>query len=169
VKILEPGKVYYQGDVVTHDGGLWQAVRDTGRGIPHDDWRCLARCGRDAQSPEVRGTYDTRETYQRLDIVACDGASFIAKRDNPGMCPGEDWQMMSRQGKPGRKGEDGERGLRGEKGETGAPGADAPEFVRWQIDCERYRASPLMSNGKVGEPLELREMFVRFLQETRDD
>jgi hypothetical protein len=120
-------------------------------------------------SPEVRGTYDAHEAYQRLDIVACDGAAFIAKHDAPGVCPGDGWQLMSKQGKAGKRGDDGERGLRGEKGERGEPGRDAPTFVRWQIDCERYRAIPLMSDGKSGESLELREMFLRFLNETRDD
>jgi hypothetical protein len=30
VRVFEPGMVFYQGDVVTHHGNLWQAVRDTG-------------------------------------------------------------------------------------------------------------------------------------------
>jgi hypothetical protein len=39
-------------------------------------------------------------------------------------------------------------------------------IVSWQIDCERYRASPLMSNGTVGPMLELRELFEQFQLET---
>jgi hypothetical protein len=48
-----------------------------------------------------------------------DGAAFISKRDNPGVCPGDDWQMISRQGRQGRRGETivGPRGAKGEKGE----------------------------------------------------
>jgi hypothetical protein len=74
VKVFEPGMVFYQGDVVTHDGSLYQAVRDTGRDVPHTDWICLARAGHDALSPTIRRTFDVRETYSRLDIVAMDGA-----------------------------------------------------------------------------------------------
>ena len=42
-----------------------------------------------------------------------DGAVFIAKCDNPGICPGDDRRLMSRQGKRDRKGEAGERGPKG--------------------------------------------------------
>jgi hypothetical protein len=83
--------------------------------------------------------------------------------DHPGICPGDDWQLMSRQGKPGRRGETGERGMRGEKGDKGERGQDAPTIVSWQLDRERYRASPLMSNGTVGPMLELRGLFEQFL------
>jgi hypothetical protein len=92
---------------------------------PHSDWVCLARAGCDGLTPTIRGTYDAYGKYNRLDIVASDGASFIAKRDNPGLCPGDDWQLLSRQGKPGRRGETGERGPRGEKGDTGPPAAQS--------------------------------------------
>jgi hypothetical protein len=153
---------------VTHEGSTYQAVRDTGQGVTHADWVCIAHRGADAISPNVRGTYDAYEKYERLDIVALDGATFIAKCNDPGVCPGEGWQLMARQGKAGRPGLPGERGLRGEKGEQGEPGAEAPEIVSWQIDRNLYRASPLMSNGKIGKPLELRGLFERFLEETRE-
>jgi hypothetical protein len=48
------------------------------------------------------------------------GASFAARRDNPGPCPGEGWQLIAAQGK---RGNPGERGAVGQKGERGAPGA----------------------------------------------
>jgi hypothetical protein len=66
---------------------------------------CLARAGRDATTPVVKGTYSAYGQYLKLDIVAMDGAAFISKRDNPGVCPGDDWQMISRQGRQGRRGE----------------------------------------------------------------
>jgi hypothetical protein len=163
VKIFEPGRVHYQGDIVIHDGSLYQAVRDTGRDIPHADWICLARAGRDALSPNVRGTYDTHETYQRLDIVALDGASFIARRVDPGLCPGDGWQVIAAHGARGEKGSHGPRGEKGDPGERGEP---APTTVAWLIDRERYRASPRMSDGTVGPMLELRELFEQFLSET---
>lgn len=58
------------------------------------DWICVAPAGRDGhhgRTPIVCGTYDAREKYQRLDIVASDGAAFIAKRDDPGICPDDGW------------------------------------------------------------------------------
>src|SRR5262249_26081735 len=94
--------------------------------------------------------------------VALDDAAFIAQRDNPGICPGEGWQLLSRQGRPGRRGENGERGQRGEKGERGEPGATV---ISWQLDRERYSVRPLMCDGKVGPVLELRGLFEQYLSE----
>jgi hypothetical protein len=148
--------VHYDRDVVTHAGALWQASGDTVHAPPHVDWICLARAGRDGLTPTIRGTYDAYGKYKRLDIVVLDGAAFIARCDNPGICPGDDWQLLSRQGRPRRRGETGERGARGEKGEHGEPGATV---VSWQLDRQRYRVSPLMSDGKVGPMLELRGLF----------
>jgi hypothetical protein len=112
--------VHHERAVVTHAGALWQARGDTVHAPPHADWICLARTGRngsDGRSPNARGAYDGRQKYERLDIVALDDASFIARRDNPGTCPGDGWQLLSRQGRIGHRGETGERGPRGEKGD----------------------------------------------------
>jgi hypothetical protein len=117
----------------------------------HDARRSHCRIsphGSDGRSPNVCGTYDAREKYERLDIVALDGAAFIARRDNPGICPGEGWQLLCRPGRPGHRGETGASGPRGEKGEKGETGATV---VSWQLDRERYRISPLMSDGKVDQ------------------
>jgi len=51
-------------------------------------------------------------------VVALNGASFAAKSDNPGPCPGEGWQLFSQQGK---RGQPGEKGAPGPRGEPGAP------------------------------------------------
>jgi hypothetical protein len=166
VKEYAAGRVHYEADVVVHAGALWQARGDTVHAPPHSDWLCLARAGRDGLTPTVRGTYDAFAKYKKLDIVAMDGASFIAKRDNPGICPGDGWQLMSRQGRQGRKGEDGERGLRGEKGERGEPGEPGATIHSWQLDRERYSVSPRMSDEKVGPTMELRGLFEQFIAET---
>ena len=64
-------------------------------------------------------------------------------------------------GKAG-KGKRGESitGPRGEKGEKGEPG---PSIHSWQLDPERYRVSPLWSDGEVGPILELRRLFEHFM------
>ena len=52
--IVQPWRsetVFYQGDVVTYEGGMFQALRDTGQPPHHCDWICLARGGRDAARP----------------------------------------------------------------------------------------------------------------------
>ena len=151
--------------MVTHDGSTYQALRDTGRGVTHPDWICPARggCdGREGLTPSVRGTYDLHEEYFRLDIVACDGASFIAKRDHPGPCPGEDWQLMTRQGKPGRRGENGGIGPRGERGEEGPP-AVVPKLVSSEID-ENYNLIIVRSDDS-REVIPLRPAFERYHSE----
>src|SRR6185369_3743034 len=61
------------------------------------------------------------ETYAALDIVALDGGAFLARRDDPGPCPGDGWQLIVTRGKPGLKGEKGES-VKGDKGDKGDPG-----------------------------------------------
>ena len=105
VRAYKPEAVHYEGDVVVHLGTTWQALRDTGRAPPHgDDWICLAAAGIDASTPTIRGTYDAEARYQHLDIVAQGGSSFIARKDEPGACPGPDWQLIASAGRPGRTG-----------------------------------------------------------------
>lgn len=115
--------VHYEGEVVTHAGSAFQAIRDTGREPPHEDWICIARGGRDGadgRSFTVRGTWQDGEAYQRLDVIALNGGSFAARKDDPGPCPGEGWQLIAAQGKAGKPGERGQA-LRGERGMAGAP------------------------------------------------
>lgn len=117
-------RVYYEGEAATHGGATYQALRDTGRTPPHDDWICIASAGRDGldgRSFEVKGTYKDDGEYCALNVVALNGASFVAKRDNPGPCPGEGWQLIASQGKQGKPGERGTPGQKGERGEAGFP------------------------------------------------
>ena len=48
-----------------------------------------------------KGTCDARAVYNRLDVVVRDSSSFVALRDKPGACPGDDWQMIACGGKRG--------------------------------------------------------------------
>src|SRR6516164_5282876 len=112
VKLWTPETVYYAGDVVAYDGGTFQARRDTGQSPSHADWICLATAGRDGNSITVRGTFDETSEYRRLDVVTCNGGSFIALKDAPGPCPGSGWQLLASQGKRGIAGARGERGER---------------------------------------------------------
>jgi len=135
VKLWAPETVHYKGEVVTYKGGTFQAQRDTGQAPLHSDWICLAAPGRD-------------------------GRSVIALKDAPGPCPGPGWQLFASPGKRGPAGQNGERGERGAKGDPGLSGAT---ICGWTIDRARYLATPLMSDGGLGPPLELRELFEQFL------
>jgi hypothetical protein len=75
----------------------------------------------------VRGTFAADQDYQALDIVALNGAAFAARRDAPGPCPGDGWQMVAAQGK---RGQIGERGALGPKGDPG------PAVVAMEVDDE---------------------------------
>jgi hypothetical protein len=79
VKLWTPETVYYEGDVVGYDGGTFQAQRDTGQPPSHGHWICLAAAGRDGKTIAVRGTFDQNVSYRRLDIVALNGGSALAK------------------------------------------------------------------------------------------
>jgi hypothetical protein len=164
VKLWMPETVYYQGDVVAYDGGTFQAKRDTGQPPSHADWMCLATAGRDGKSITVRGTFDETADYRHLDVVARNGGSFVALKDAPGPCPGPGWQLIASQGKRGAAGE---KGARGECGPRGDPGLSGATIGGWKIDRTRYLATPLMSNGGEGPPLELRELFEQFLTDAR--
>jgi hypothetical protein len=126
-------RVYYEGEVATLNGATYQASRDTGHAPPHDDWNCLAAAGRDGldgRSFEIRGTYKADEEYRALNVVALNGGAFVAKRDEPGPCPGEGWQLIASQGKQGKPGERGAIGPKGERGASGSP------VTRAEIDSE---------------------------------
>src|SRR5262245_19224271 len=101
VKLWKPETVHYEGDEVAYDGGTFQAQRDTGQAPLHSDWICLAASGRDGRGVTVRGTFDEATDYQRLDIVAFNGGSFIALKDAPGPCLGPGWQLLASPGKRG--------------------------------------------------------------------
>jgi hypothetical protein len=157
VKLWTPETVFYAGDVVAYDGGTYQAKRDTGQPPSHSDWICLATAGRDGNSIAVRGTFHETAEYRCLDVVALDGGCFIALKDAPGPCPGSGWQLLASQGKRGVAGE------KGERGPQGSPGLSGATIREWKIDRARYVATPVMSDGREGPPLELRGLFEQFL------
>jgi hypothetical protein len=156
------GAVHYSGDVVCHQGSTWQARCDTAAepGSDSDNWLCLARAGKTLR---IRGTWSPDARYAELDVVALGGCSFVARKDDPGVCPGGDWQALTL---PGKRGPQGPRGEKGERGERGPAGLSAPTIVRWQVDREGYGVLPIVSDGKEGPRLELRPLFEQFHTET---
>ena len=93
------------------------------QGPPGDN----GRWGEDGRSLNIRETWSADEAYSALDVVALNGASFVARRDDPGVCPGDGWQLIASQGKRGTPGERGPVG----KGERGLPG---PTAIALDID-----------------------------------
>jgi hypothetical protein len=72
--------------------------------------------------------------------------------------------MIARQG---QRGIAGQRGERGERGERGAAATPAPRLAGWKIDRASYTATPSMSDGSDGPPLDLRKLFEQFQDETK--
>jgi len=155
-KAWVPETVFYEGDVVTFDGGTFQARRDTGQAPSHSDWICLARGGRDGQSVKVRGTFNEAAEYHQNDLTACNGGSFIALKDAPGPCPGSGWQLVASPGKRGVA------GMKGERGPKGDPGLNAPVIRSWHVDRERFVVTPILAGGDAGPPLDLRSLFEEY-------
>ncbi len=125
-------RVYRDSDVVTFGGSLYQAERDTGKPPSHTDWRCIVPAGSDGidgRSLNLRATWSPTETYARLDVVSLDGGVFMARRDNPGPCPGDGWMLGVQRGKAGIKGERGEPGAKGDRG------SPAPRIVDISLDA----------------------------------
>jgi hypothetical protein len=50
---------------------------------------------------------------------------------------------------------------------TGDAGASGATMCDWKIDRARYVATPVMSDGRDGPPLELRGLFEQFFLEAR--
>jgi hypothetical protein len=104
---------------------MFQALRDTGKPPASDDWDCLAVRGQDGtdgtdgRSLQPCGTWSEDTQYHALDIVTYHDGSFVARRDQPGPCPGDGWQQLAQRGKPGKPGERGAKGDRGERGPAG--------------------------------------------------
>jgi hypothetical protein len=160
----KPEAVVYEGQFVSHQGSLFQARKDTAQAPGGSDWHCIARAGRDAVMPTVRGTFNVYETYKKLDIVASDGGSFIARRDNPGILgDGDGWQLLARQGRPGRKGDTGERGMRGERGEKSP--ATMPAIVSSKIEDFKL---VVLREDKSLEIFDLRPAFEQYQRETSE-
>ena len=154
--------VHYTADVVTHRGALYQAIKDTADepgDYPECSWRCLAARGIDGRGFVVRGTYSPEKTYAAHDVVACNSGSFVALKDQPGACPGPDWQLLAG---PGKRGERGFTGAPGERGADGAQGESGSVIVGWLTDARSYKATPVMADGSNGPPIELSEIFERF-------
>jgi hypothetical protein len=149
--------IHYQSTLVTHGGSTWQARRDTAKEPgPGDDWRLIAAAGA-AGAPgaafSIRGTYVPDSTYRALDVVTVDHGWFVAKVDNPGSCPGPNWQS-------GPVGKRGEKGLPGDRGLPGAPGKNAPTWVANQI--EGYTVIPRLSDGSTGPAISFAKMFEQY-------
>jgi hypothetical protein len=159
--------VHYEGEVVVSGGSLWQASKDTGQMPGGADWLCVAARGRDGVTPQVRGLFDDGAEYHALNIVSLNGGAFVAKRDRPGACPGDGWQLLASQGRSGKPGERGAAGERGPMGMQGPAGAPAPTIKSWKLDRERYVATPVMSDGKEGPPLDLRGLFEAYHEESK--
>jgi len=101
-----------------------------------------------ALTTKVRGTYRADVKYERGDMVALDGGSFVARKDDPGPCPsGGGWQLMAKQG------------ARGRDGPEGRPGPKGAIISGWIVDRSNYRVTPRFSDGTLGPPLELAALF----------
>jgi hypothetical protein len=97
----------------------------------------------------VRGTFDVHEKYARLDVVMMDGASFIAKCDNPassGKAESAAKASLVHLARAARR-------ARGTK--------LLQPSSQWHIVRAKYRATPFMSDGSPGPELNLRELLRR--------
>jgi hypothetical protein len=112
--------------------------------------------GADAPKGEVCGLYDPARVYRLFDLVTWHGSEWRARKDDPGILPGDGWALASQVGG---------RGKPGEKGDRGPPGPPGPTIVEWAI--EDYRAVPMMSDGTTGAVLDIRGFFERFDGERR--
>jgi hypothetical protein len=159
VRRWEP-RIYDAGAWVVRDGAIFQAQEQTGKEWHQADWLCVVEKPADGRSFEICDTYDPNIAYRALSVVTLNNSWFIAKVDNPGPCPGEDWKS----GPVGKRGKDGIPGQRGERGLPGEPGVSQ---VGWKVDPRAYAIIPVMSDGSEGAPLVLRDLFEQFLTETR--
>ena len=100
---------------------------------------------------EVCGLYEAERGYRKFDLVTWHGSEWRAKQDDPGALPGDGWALSGQAGSRGKPGERGERGIAGPAG---------PTITSWEM--RDYRIVPVMSDGSVGPPLDLREFFAAY-------
>lgn len=100
---------------------------------------------------EVCGLWEPERSYRKFDLVTFNGSEWRARLDDPGSLPGNGWVLAAKRGSRG------EQGLRGERG------LPAPVIASWEM--RDYRVVPIMSDGSVGPPLDLTEVFALYYQE----
>ena len=133
----------------------------------------------------VRGTYEPKASYTHGDIVAHNGASWIARRDDPGELPGPGWQLLAAQGKRGNAGE---RGLQGPAApqladggslsfspsqgvmlqtrmSTGGPGPRISLFKSIQVDAQSFELRFIGSDDATLS-INLRPLFEEYQRQT---
>jgi hypothetical protein len=151
--------VHYEGDVRAHEGSTYQALRDTAEEPPHEDWIAIAARGETPYVGEVCGLYKADGQYRKFDIVVQNGAEWRAKKDDPGLLPGDGWALSAQKGERGNKGERGDLGPRGPVGQA------APRIKEWLT--KDYQAIPVLDDGTLGPALDVREFFELYDGETR--
>jgi hypothetical protein len=129
-----PEAVTYAGALVVYNGACWQAAKDTAHVPGGSDWLLIAKAGCDGRSIILRGEYDPRDCYARLDVVTRAGSCWVATRDDPGVLGESDgWMAIAARGDRGDRGAPGLRGQRGDRGPSGA------KIHSWQIDRRSYQ------------------------------
>jgi hypothetical protein len=166
VKAYQPG-VHYKGEVVHYSGGSYQANCDTATKPGSLDWTPIATPGvdgkdgrngvngvngKDGRSFNVRGLYNAAANYESLDVVTLNSTWFVAKKNNPGPCPGDGWHS----GPVGKQGKPGERGPMGPQGRA-ATVEPAPDIVGWIV--KGFVVTPIMSDATHGPSIDLSPMF----------
>ena len=139
----EPGERGEPGEAITGPPG------EPGiQGPPGADSEVPGPPGPEPYVGEVCGLFDPERQYRKYDVVTFRDSEWRARCDDPGELPGDGWAVSARAGS---------RGKPGEKGDRGVPGLPAPTIARWET--RDFRAVPVMSDGSVGPPLDLREFF----------
>jgi hypothetical protein len=114
--------------------------------------------GPPARSWAHRGLWETGRQYQELDVVALNGSSWLAVKDDPGTIPGEGWALFAQRGSKGDKGDRGAKGDKGDRGEPGVPLA-AAMLEEWSLILSRGDGSQIS--------IDLYPMLMRFADELR--
>ena len=144
---VEGWENYFQNLILEERDYIFAVLAELIAGLQRDFRDEMKAMLDEALSIRVRGTYQSGTKYVRGDLVAVDGGSFVARCDAPGKCPGADWQLAAKQG---------QRGIAGPQGERGPAGKT---ITGWIVDRGKYIVTPRMSDGTLGAPLELRELF----------
>jgi hypothetical protein len=111
----------------------------------------------------VCGTYAEGTRYEQHDVVAVNGSSFVAQKDNPGPCPGDGWQLLASAGRRGARGFPGPKGERGERGESALAESG---FMALHLDRKTYTILLSTTDGKIHE-LPWRGLFEQFLADVQ--
>jgi hypothetical protein len=136
-------------------GGLLTRISQSDRSMEKEDQRRTAAIDKlEARSNEVQDLVNEQLSKLQAEIASLRG-----------QIEGINTRERGPQGPQGERGVQGRRGPKGDRGDSGLS-PRVPTLRTWFIEREKFRATPVMSDGSHGPAIELRSLFEEYNKAT---